>query len=73
MNYIHELYCKAIFSWMEICLCGVVSSSACSFTARFSVIRNVTKKVLKKRKNGREQERVTPGWTDISRPGPASF
>ena len=21
----------------------------------------------------KEQERVTPGWTDISRPGPASF
>ena len=31
------------------------------------------KKVLKKRKNGREQERVTREWTDISRPGPASF
>ena len=32
------------------------------------------KKALKKeRKKGREQERVTPGWSDILRPGPASF
>ena len=26
-----------------------------------------------KRKEKRQKERVTPGWTDISGPGPASF
>ena len=34
--------------------------------SRFSVRKNVTKK-----KKGRM--RVTPGWTDISGPGPVSF
>ena len=33
----------------------------------------VTKKGLKKRKKGREQERVTYGWTVVLRLGPASF
>ena len=34
--------------------------------SRFSVRKNVTKKKKKKM-------RVTPGWTDISGPGPVSF
>ena len=42
----------------------------------FSFRKNVTKK-RKERKNEKEKEkkrkRVTPGWTDISGPGPASF
>ena len=42
-------------------------------TARFSVRKNVTKKGLKKRKKIRDQERVTPGWTDILLPGAANF
>ena len=32
--------------------------------SRFSVRKNVTKK---------DKKRVTPGWTDISGPGPVSF
>ena len=36
--------------------------------SRFSGRKNVTKK--KKTKN---KKRVTPGWTDISGPGPISF
>ena len=41
----------------------------CSFVkhvaSRFSVRKNVTKK--------KERKKVTPGWTDISDPGPVSF
>ena len=37
--------------------------------SRFSVRKNVTKK---KKKNPK-RKKVTPGWTDISGPGPVSF
>ena len=45
----------------------VECSSVKHVASRFSVRKNVTKKKEKKRK------KVTPGWTDISGPGPVSF
>ena len=38
--------------------------------SRFSVKENLTKKTNKRE---RIQERVTPGWTDISGEGPVGF
>ena len=45
----------------------VECSSVKHVASRFSVRKNVTKKKKKERK------KVTPGWTDISGPGPVSF
>ena len=44
-------------------------SSVKHAASRFSVRKNVTKKKKKKTK----RKKVTPGWTDISGPGPVSF
>ena len=46
----------------------VECSSVKHVASRFSVRKNVTKKKKKK-----ERKKVTPGWTDISGPGPVSF
>ena len=43
----------------------VECSSVKHAASRFSVRKNVTKK--------KDKKRVTPGWTDISGPGPVSF
>ena len=48
------------------CLCRVVSCKVCSFTVFCQ------KKSHKKRKE-KKRKRVTPGWPDISAPGPVSF
>ena len=50
---------------MEENLLEVVSCKACSFTVFCQ------KKCHKKKK--KERMRVTPGWTDVSGPGPVSF
>ena len=41
--------------------------------SRFSVRKTVTKKKKKRKKKKKKRMRVTPGWTDISGPGPVSF
>ena len=38
--------------------------------SRFSVRKNVKKKQTKKKK---DKKRMTPGWTDVSGPGPVIF
>ena len=52
---------------MEENLFVYVECSSVKYVAsRFSVRKNVTKK-------RKERKKVTPGWTDISGPGPVSF
>ena len=58
INYMTE---ENLFVYAE---CSSIKHAA----SRFSVRKNITKK---KRKEKRMK--VTPGWTDISGPGPASF
>ena len=48
----------------------VECSSVKHVASKFSVRKNVTKK---KRKEKKERKKATPGWTDISGPGPVSF
>ena len=57
MNYMME---ENLFAYVE---CSSVKHA----TSRFSVRKNVKKKKKK------TKERVTPGWTYISGPGPVSF
>ena len=47
----------------------VECSSVKHAASRFSVRKNVTKKERKEKK----RKKVTPGWSDISGPGPVSF
>ena len=47
----------------------VKCSSVKHAASRFSVRKNVTKKERKEKK----RTKVTPGWNDISGPGPVSF
>ena len=58
VNYMTE---ENLFIYVE---CSSVKHAA----SRFSFRKNVTKKREKKKR-----KKVTPGWSDISGPGPVSF
>ena len=68
-----KLYLQIIFSinYMteENLFVYVECSSVKHAASRFSVRKNVTKKKKKKTK----RKKVTPGWTDMSSPGPVNF
>ena len=49
------------------CQYRVISCKAC---ITVSYQKNVTKK---KERKARQEKKVTPGWTDLSGPGPVSF
>ena len=76
MNYVPELDCILI-TWLGkiVCFCRLVFCSAFNFTV-FSVRKSIakTRKKKKKEKERKEaRERVTPGCSNISGPGPRSF
>ena len=62
INYVME---ESLFAYVE---CSSVKHAA----SRFSVRKNVTKK-RKEKKEWKNAKKVTPGWTDVSGPGPLSF